>query len=301
MPHFWNATYDNLGLTYLYFDSESNNVEKFLNINETRNNPLFHTTLPLFYSDYSNKYLTYNDQPPPWHNHSFIDGAHAKGLIYYNNYEGFWIQHSLPHFIDISKEFYIPHNGKVNGQTFLCISLETLYTKIIVRKLLKIGIHVTNTNIDISKMNHSGIGIYNFQVYSIFNGIKFDTSFKSPNYHIDIYDAYLNNHMFSTLNVQTWQNGRGRMHSNCSIYFNVMNINKIKMMDQYWFSTKDHSKWAYTINISNVKSINIFCSCDLNRQTTQMHRGGGCVCFENQHLVEFMKQSTLILDPCDLV
>ena len=47
-----------------------------------------------------------------------------------------------------------------------------------------------------------------------------------------------------------------------------------------WFYTKDHAKWAASVEPNWV------CIGDINRQTSQEKRGGGVICFQDQDVWE---------------
>lgn len=91
-------------------------------------------------------HILYNDQPP-WFDGQvnpsyirFLAYAHSKGVLHWNSTHGFWLQHSVPHWpnvtnvtsggtedvggIDEGTDWkYIPTAQTRNGQHFLCMSL----------------------------------------------------------------------------------------------------------------------------------------------------------------------------------
>lgn len=88
-------------------------------------------------------------------------------------------------------------------------------------------------------------------------------------------------------------NGNGTFPSNCSskLNYHVMNIEQVEFnFINISFSVhNDHSKWVVTNELDHFKNDNdiseIACIGDINRQEDQLRRGGGTVCFLNNHNV----------------
>ena len=74
-----------------------------------------------------------------------------------------------------------------------------------------------------------------------------------------------------------------------------MNIYSLQMgTDISWVETKDHSKWAMSVN----DAMNIVCIGDINRQFSQAKRGGGSVCVQNAQLWNTFKSIVTQIEPC---
>lgn len=124
-------------------------------------NPLYRTFSPFFHEK------SYKRMKPKWEGFAYSDDppnddrsppskyAHAKGTVLYNptNNDGFWLIHSLPNYPDLSTEKYsygthekqkkAKQESFIYGQTFLCISLQTVET----RELAIHQIHAMHPNI----------------------------------------------------------------------------------------------------------------------------------------------------------
>lgn len=95
----------------------------------------------------------------------------------------------------------------------------------------------------------------------------------------DLYSGLLVEPLGDDLLAKGW----GRLHnplpSNCSVKHNVYNVKSVKLPLIPPFNiTSDHSKWCVTMG----KKTGIWtCIADMNREISQMRRGGGAVCTSN--------------------
>jgi deoxyribonuclease-2 len=86
-------------------------------------------------------------------------------------------------------------------------------------------------------------------------------------------------------------NGNGTFPSNCSsdLEYHVMNIEQVEFdfINVNFSVHNDHSKWVVTAKTEtrNDDLNKIACIGDINRQTDQLRRGGGTVCFLNNQNV----------------
>ncbi|XP_022085271.1 plancitoxin-1-like [Acanthaster planci] len=109
---------------------------------------------------------------------------------------------------------------------------------------------------------------------------KFVSFNKAGEWKKDLYKDWLAPYFKSGLYCETWQRGRGKnLSSSCVNGLKVYNVKEVTLIGKYKFTnTKDHSKWAVTTK----HDLKWICIGDINRQTTQMFRGGGAVCLENR-------------------
>lgn len=111
----------------------------------------------------------YNDQPPDGRVHS--NYGHAKGVVMTNGESGFWLIHSVPGFPPIPNtgesrhrrvsysdtdqtrdilsegEYAYPDSGRNNGQSFMCISVQSNQIDIISQQLMYNQIIVYRKNL----------------------------------------------------------------------------------------------------------------------------------------------------------
>lgn len=95
---------------------------------------------------------------------------------------------------------------------------------------------------------------------------------------VDLYSGLIVNHLNQDLYVKSWGGLRRPLLSNCSIPYtdhHVYNVKKVRLLNMRPFSdTVDHSKWC-------VARSQWICIADMNREMSQMARGGGAICFSN--------------------
>lgn len=116
-------------------------------------------------------------------------------------------------------------------------------------------------------------------------GEKFQSFYKNPNDHIDLYAGIVAKALKTSLKVETWRHNPGHpLDSDCKIkneeVENVKEIqielNNSKLSGNFSYFD-DHSKWA----ISSGTNLNLVCLGDINRVESQFKRGGGTTCLRN--------------------
>ncbi|XP_071154082.1 deoxyribonuclease-2-alpha-like isoform X2 [Mytilus edulis] len=264
----------------------------------TDTNHAVYNTLQQIYNSKNDSifYMMYNDEPP--HTRGSLTHGHTKGAVGFDKTDGFWLVHSTPKFPYPKSEGYtFPHNGDVYGQTFLCVSMNYDLLDILGSVFLYSYPTVYDYQIPNSyfQENPNMVSILTGRQNRVKQEPWFDETLllskgrhnfrsfaKSAEFHKDLYDGWLSSRLKYELLVETWQNGRGDIGSNCTVGYKVFNIQEITFKDteSVQFSThKDHSKWAVSRPGGNW-----VCIGDINRQDTQFKRGGGQVCFQNSHV-----------------
>jgi len=296
------------GVGYLYITS--NNVTDWtlseLSINYTMS--FLSNTLDPLYSNKQLLHLLYNDEPP--NEKAKSTKGHTKGIIIGDNKGGIWIVHSVPLFPPPSTEKYAyPNTGAVYGQSVLCITMN-------VTNLDKIGIQLQYNTPKIYSYNLpqelslqysllsaliDGKAIPNapwFHTldFESINGTAFKSFAKAKQFNKDLYEDWVAPELGANLMVETWLNGPGRLASNCSKPYSVINVEEITLKQaQITFkSANDHSKWAVSKSTDN----NWICIGDINRAEHQKHRGGGTVCFNNSKIAEAYRNTINAIENC---
>ncbi|XP_053286023.1 deoxyribonuclease-2-alpha isoform X3 [Pleuronectes platessa] len=110
-------------------------------------------------------------------------------------------------------------------------------------------------------------------------GQRFTSFAKYTRFWDDIYSGFIVNHLKQDLYVKSWGKMRRPLPSNCSIPHNVNNVYNVKKVQlpgtQTFSDTVDHSKWSVTADIRWT------CIADMNREMSQMGRGGGAICIND--------------------
>jgi len=273
---------------------------------ETASGPVGLTLKTLYGCGTSCAYAMYNDESP--------DGkvsdsrAHMKGVIAFDGKSGFWLVHSVPKYPNfVASGYSYPESGTKYGQSFLCITLGT-YSFDTIGIALQIDYPLFyDSQIPSSLQNYAPnfVAAVNGQhvkgsannVSSIYSkgGVQFDIFAKNKDWNDELYEDLVAQKYNTGLQVETWQNGVGKLPSYCtpSYSYNVVNIQGIQMPDgTSWKETDDHSKWA----ISN--SGKYACVGDINRVSGQFKRGGGTVCTQNSQLWGAFSSIISSVDSC---
>ncbi|XP_035882238.1 deoxyribonuclease-2-beta isoform X2 [Phyllostomus discolor] len=123
-------------------------------------------------------------------------------------------------------------------------------------------------------------------------------TFKYNQYEaIDIFVAWMAQHLKTHLLTETWQRKRQQLPSNCSLPYHVYNIKAIKISGHSYFSShQDHAKWC----VSQKRTKNRWtCIGDLNRSPYQALRSGGFICTQNQHIYQAFQGLVLYYENCN--
>ncbi|CAC5419241.1 DNASE2 [Mytilus coruscus] len=195
----------------------------------------------------------YNDEPP--HTRGSLTHGHTKGIyndepphnlgdlclmdtqrvcaVGFDKTDGFWLVHSTPKFPYPKSEGYkFPSNGDVYGQTFLCVSMNYDMLDILGSVFLYSYPTVYDSQLPNSyfQENPNMVSILTGRQNRVKQEPWFDETLllskgrhyfrsfaKSAEFHKDLYDGWLSSRLKYELLVETWQNGRGDMGSNCTV------------------------------------------------------------------------------------
>jgi deoxyribonuclease II len=248
------------GTAYTFLTNESIEWQlSSLNINDTRSFP--GKTLDVLYNE-NIGYMLYNDQADKV---TLIKG-HTKGVILFDNTSAVWISHSIPHFPPpkIAQKYYIQPSQCVYGQSMFCMSLELAELDNIGQQLLYNNpqvydsfipdylkdLKVLENLVRVIKEDYSSVVApwYNLNAFRTANGEELLSFAKFTYFGDDLYSGIVASYLQSNLLTETWNNGAGTLSSNCSIKFQVHNIEEVKFetIGIHFSVHSDHSKWAVT-------------------------------------------------------
>lgn len=273
------------GYGYRYIDSEKNEDWQIgkISLNETKH-ALFYTIQQIYERSKLNKaHILYNDETPK--SHTSYNHGHTKGVVNFDEDGGYWLVHSLPKFPSNTSYFY-PPNGRMFGQTFLCMSLNYSQFNEIGKQLFYTYPQIYDSHFPEAWRNDnpniSDVLEHKFPEYPPWKhlislkssaGQKFLSFAKYTHFNADIYDAWLAPYFKSSMLTETWQNGKTKSPSNCTAKYKVENIVDINVKNVNIKETKDHSKWGILL-----KNDSWVCIGGINRMETQKMRAGGMIC-----------------------
>jgi len=254
-------------------------------------------------------YAMYNDEIPGGSTSS--TRAHSKGVILFNGDQGFWLVHSFPKWPSAVEDGYKGLPSETYGQSFFCVSFRLSQLEKIATVHLLQWPQVYSSGISddlkdslpnfvswIGGGKTSGKGLST--PLSSYNGRSFTHYGKSKECDCNLWEGVVAPGIGDGLLVETWQNGKSslKMPSFCppDYAFAVTNVTKVQMPDgRSWLETQDHAKWG--ISLSSSKAMT--CIGDINRQSSQVNRGGGTLCYHNTDLWKAMSSSVAEAFHCD--
>eukprot|EP00088_Acartia_fossae_P003995 TRINITY_DN11712_c1_g1_i2.p1 TRINITY_DN11712_c1_g1~~TRINITY_DN11712_c1_g1_i2.p1 ORF type:complete len:426 (-),score=78.58 TRINITY_DN11712_c1_g1_i2:166-1443(-) len=268
------------------------------------------TLAPVYKNNPNLMTFMYNDEKPE--GPTSFDLGHTKGALFGDEYSGVWMIHSVPHFPPYPNQSYgFPHTGHRYGQTFLCITVRSEAMNDIGRQFLynqpfMYGVQLpnwTSTYTDLrmaaQKQHIKAAPYYHLSQLKTLGGVKLTSFAKYKLYNKDLYSGLVAPGLKTSLLVETWPNGPGRMNSSCSPPYLVENIAEMDFMgiNNEDFTTRhDHAKWAISLDPKRP----FVCIGDINRMMTQLKRGGGTTCFSNLSVWRTFKSAVKSIETCPL-
>eukprot|EP00929_Paragymnodinium_shiwhaense_P034433 TRINITY_DN18737_c0_g2_i1.p1 TRINITY_DN18737_c0_g2~~TRINITY_DN18737_c0_g2_i1.p1 ORF type:complete len:341 (-),score=60.28 TRINITY_DN18737_c0_g2_i1:445-1467(-) len=249
-------------------------------------------------------YAMWNDEPP--HKSEVLaPRAHAKGIFAFDGSSGFWLTHSLPKFpapADQGGPDYDTPSDRY-GQSYHCITIDQNAVSALM-DLFSVDEFVVYDASD-----NAGLGEafkswamekkYSEKKTSVVKisskgGEAFTAFSKAGAWNDALWDSLVAPYFQTDLYTETWQNGAGKMSSNCTSTYKVQNIWYVQFPGHdEWKHTTDHSKWAIG------QKGGVFCVGDINRQEPQAERGGGAVCTENKEFITQIQSVIKQVEECN--
>ncbi|XP_026873210.1 deoxyribonuclease-2-beta isoform X2 [Electrophorus electricus] len=280
------------GVDYMYLDPSLLSWQLSTHVVNTSKGAIGSTLSQLYhrYELNSSAYMIYNDAPPVL---KYLNNyGHTKGVLLFDESQGFWLMHSVPHFPPFPEMGYgFPSTGKLFGQMFHC----TTYSY---REFQKISAYYT----DMAAMAQLCAGEMpvvspsrKLEKLKSVQGETFLSFAKSHSYVDDIYAGWVAQTLRTDVLVETWQREPHHLPSNCSLPYHVMNIRSISLPGPVIFNSyEDHSKWCVSLEYKAQWA----CVGDLNREIGQAWRGGGLVCSPNPGVYRAFRQAVAWYKSC---
>ncbi|CAB3402798.1 unnamed protein product [Caenorhabditis bovis] len=322
LPHLYNHN-DNFpisnGTGFLYLDEFDTNWKLMDEGMDVENNAIFYTLQQYYKSDNNSVFsYLYNDEWPDSDIWSPTSG-HAKGVSVFDRSTGFWMLHSIPKFPSVD-EFRFPRNARWYGQMGVCISFPTLTLNDIALQLFYYNTFTYHINVPdyfantVPLLNRLKNGDYqrnapytSIKILKSLDGKNFKHFAKTGNFGKDLYADLVVPEVRSSLKVEIWNHQSGNetnLPSQCNPnpHKSVLNGKYIRLpFNIYYSSYEDHSKFAVAYNeVFGQPPMPYVCIGDINRQSHQLYRGGGTMCFFDQNV--YYTFSTMISEtvPCPL-
>lgn len=290
------------GVDYMYLDPSVPGWQRSKYAVNTSDGAVGRTLNQLYkrYESNSSVYMLYNDAPPVLEYQNKY--GHTKGSLLFDQLQGFWLTHSVPHFPPFPEMgFGYPSTGKLFGQTVQCTTYNYKQFRKISHQLAYTTPYVYNCSVPAAFSTDLVIlakicarkSIYFVprrkltQLVSV-EGETFLSFAKSYRYVDEIYTGWIAQTLRTDLVVESWQRPAHQLPSNCSLPFHVMNIKRINLPGPVVFdSYNDHAKWC----VSWENKAQWTCLGDLNRESGQIWRGGGLICTQNPAIYKAFHKS----------
>jgi deoxyribonuclease-2 len=207
-------------------------------------------------------WIAYNDQ-----NHlKKVKKGHCKGIVAWNATHISWLCHSVPNFpleFTGSTISEIEKSELLYGQSFHYY--ECMFTSELLQSIFH-QLHIMDICPIIEKYNElwKSEKVTTYTINKLELSDKMVHIAKSPSFKVDIYSEYLVKNYPAQWKVESWIRG-SKITMQCSL---LNDIDLIFFKDFQYKESQDHSKWA-------VSDKEWYWVGDLNRMTSQYHRGGG--------------------------
>jgi deoxyribonuclease-2 len=273
--------------SYLDVHAPTDFKRSLYDLNSAKGGAITDTVKQLYAANATDGVAVYNDDTDE--GHQLASHAHAKGVAVFNTQGGFWMVHSLPKWPNRRSKGYNGLSSDRYGQAFLCLSLDASVFDDVGKLWATNWVQFYDINVPAaiakklpnfaSAVNGDKSGQITENFYISTAQTKFLAFAKDKTWAKNLYGDFVAPTLKSDLVVETWQNGRGSMPSNCSGTYTIENVAIIKTIEgDSWTINQDHSKWTITRD----GNVQVACVGDINRQVSQAGRGGGTVCIDNK-------------------
>ncbi|CAI4221266.1 unnamed protein product [Auanema sp. JU1783] len=252
-------------------------------------------------------HLMYSDDGPNTKADSYR--GHSKGVLLFDSSTGFWLVHSAPNFPPTASYAY-PASGVKFAQTFMCVSINTNDLGNIGDQLRFIQATPFDQNLPakfatrfpvlrnvVAKQSlpQSATVFTSVKHMKTVDGVVIHSFAKHKKFQKDLWHDLVAPEMGTNLAVQSWLNGGAAdLHSVCTSQYSVYDMKTVTVPDLTFNSSKDHSKWA----VSDTERVPLVCVGDINRQKSQLSRGGGTLCIQSVPLWKTYRSTVSVVEPC---
>ncbi|WKX91994.1 hypothetical protein Q1695_010209 [Nippostrongylus brasiliensis] len=237
--------------------------------------------------------------------------GHAKGVVLFDNDSGFWVIHSVPNFPPLGTYSY-PETGMKFGQTILCLTLPTGSLGDVGDHLryiqatpyfsnlpdhFRLSFPVLLNIVKKKSLSRADTKFTKIAQLNTVRGLPLISFAKHKKFGKDLWFDLVAPELGANLAVESWLNGGADdLDSTCTKRTSVYDVTSVTLPDVSFNSTRDHSKWAVADEADGGKSY--VCIGDMNRQKSQLRRGGGAVCLQHFGLSITFRDVVKSVQPC---
>ena len=309
------------GGEYFYYKESSGGFVKSSN-DITKGNDAIGTTLKSIYdsnNEDNESYGMWNDQPTK-EKAASASYAHSKGVIHFDEDQGYYLIHSMPAFPSAQEFGYQYLSSETYGQTFMCMTMKSDQFEELGKDLMVMHPYFYDFHIpeDIEKIAPSVADAMNHvedketmtrsTVLETIDGRSLTHFSRSRYWGHGLYEELVADALDSDVATDTWQNGAKKnvMPTYCGGDANhthtIANVVSVEFGTDEWTSTKDHAKWAITTDGFEVKKDKDSawgCIGGVNRQFSQAKRGGATMCYKDSEFNAALFNSVTEFEPCE--
>ena len=288
------------GFNYLYYDANTKGALSLSPKTMDKGNSALHNTLnQVFNKDPAHvSYIIYNDENPKKGVSNNALKGHVKGVLAFDKAtdSAILLTHSTPRF-PAPGEVELPDQEERFGQTYLCVTLENYSTANQLAHQLR---HMHEPQVNSSSLgddiaegedlrqlaegDKSPVSDLSSMIkFQSRGGKTFHSFAKNRRWKKDFWIELVAPALQSDLLVESWIRGAippDEENGESIEDVLVLDFTNIGLEGVSWKETKDHAKWAITID----EKKNWICVGDLNRMISQEKRGGGTVVFQEPRL-----------------
>jgi deoxyribonuclease-2 len=124
----WVSLAQNADYQYYWHNATVGFVKSEYDLNQTTDGCIMSTVNQLYASDLNMSniaYAMYNDDPPPPYGTASSTYAHSKGVLLFDDEQGFWLVHSKPNWPNSVANGAVGFPDTTYAQSLMCITLNT--------------------------------------------------------------------------------------------------------------------------------------------------------------------------------
>ena len=264
----------------------------------------------------NNGHGMWNDQPANG-NAASAGYAHSKGVVHFDDEQGFYLIHSVPNYPDDKATGYKLLPTYKFGQSYMCLTLPTEEFEELGKDLMTMHVKFYDSEItdDLASKLPSLVqamdsvedkeNLTRKTSFTTVGGTSFTHYAKGRKAMMALYEEFVSQDLDIDLACETWQNGAfdNVMPTYCpdkDHNHTIANVLSVKQGDVEWKETQDHSKWAVSTKgfEMDTGSHAIACIGGINRQESQEKRGGATMCAENKDLNNALFEGIVDFEDC---